>query len=1123
MPTPLGVRQGRSPSRTAASHSGAITRRRAAGIAFLGSCLVQTLNVAATAQQPSGRRQAPVPRAAAATATAMVDTSAYTQLRYRYIGPDGNRVSAVAGVIGDPLTYYAGAASGGIWKSSDGGIHWESIFDDQPVSSIGALAVAPSDPNIVWAGTGEPWIRSHISVGWGIYKSTDAGKHWTLMGLENTGRISRVVIHPTNPDIVFAASEGHGYGPQPERGIYRTMNGGKTWERVLFVDDSTGASDLVMDPTNPRILWAGMWQFELHTWGRESGGAGSGLFVSKDGGTTWKRVSGHGLPEKPVGKVSLAIPKVNPNRIYALIETGDGAVIHGKETDRGKLWRSDDAGEHWTLVSYDRQLGGRTAYYNHVTASPDNENEAYFTSAAFSKTLDGGRTTLDVAFASSPGGDNHDMWIDPTNGDRLVVGNDPGISISQNRGKTWLRVRLPIGQMYHATVDDRIPYYVMGNRQDGPSTRGPSNSKLGGFGGAGTIPRGMWHSVAGGESGWATPDPADSNIVWSTASGSGSRGGLVFRYDLRTGTARNVEVWPQSTGGWPAADLKYRFVWTAPFTISPNDPKRIYTGSQYVHQTTDGGNSWQVISPDLTRNDKSRQQISGGLTPDNIGVEYAGVVFAIAESRLKPGLIWAGTNDGLVQLTQDGGKSWTNVTANLRGMPEWGTISNIEPSRYDTGTAYLTVDGHQINNRDPWIYRTRDYGKTWQLIVSGIPKSPLSYAHVVCEDPVRRGLLYAGTENGLYVSFNDGESWQPLQNNLPHAPVYWITVQPRFNDLVVATYGRGFWILDDITPLQQLTPEVLAGNAHLFKPRAAYRFRNIEAPLAPPDDPVVGQNPPYGASIHYRLASAGAQDSVTLTIADASGKTVRSMKGPAKAGINRAWWDLRYDPTIEPRQRVSPMYAAEITIPPQGRPMPDGGRFAILAPPGTYTVKVRLAGQELSQPLTVLKDPNAGGSEEEIRTQTALLTELRTEINTAAAAVNTIESLRSQLATLKSVLAGDSAQAAARAGADSLDKKLVAVEEQLVQLRITGRGQDAVRWPVKALGQLIYLAQELESGDFGPTTQQQEVQKVLGDQVAAARAELDGLLARDVASFNSALRDKGVQNIMVKTAAPGIP
>ncbi|HEY9382081.1 MAG TPA: hypothetical protein VIP80_01090 [Gemmatimonadales bacterium] len=1066
---------------------------------FLGWLALAAVPAALPAQRPA--------------AVALVGDSALNQLRYRFIGPEGNRVASLSGVPGDPDTWYAGAASGGIFKSSDGGIHWQSVFDDQPVSSIGALAVAPSDPNIVWAGTGEPWIRSHISVGWGVYKSTDAGRHWSRMGLENTGRVSRVLIHPTNPDIVYVAALGHAYGPQPERGIYRTMDGGKSWERVLFVNDSTGASDLIMDPTNPRILFAGMWQLELHTWGRESGGAGSGIYTSRDGGTTWRRLSGHGLPTRTIGKIALGIAKSNPNRVYALIETGDGAPWRGQETDRGKLWRSDDGGEQWQLVSYDRQLGGRTAYYNRMAVSPDNENEAYFLTAAFSKTLDGGRTTLDVGFGQSPGGDNHEMWIDPGNGNRMGVANDGGISISTNRGRSWNRIQLPIAQMYHVTVDNRIPYFVMGNQQDNPSARGPSNSKTGGFGGGG-ITRGMWHSVGGGESGWATPDPEDPDIVWSSASGSGSRGGIVVRYDLKTGMARNVEVWPQSTGGWPAAELKYRFVWTAPLTISPHDHNKLYIGSQYVHVTTNGGNSWQVISPDLTRNDKSRQQLSGGLTPDNIGVEYAGVIFAIAESRLKPGLIWAGTNDGLVQLTQDGGRSWVNLTANLPGLPTWGTISNIEPSRYDTATAYLTVDGHQVNNRDPWIYKTSDFGKTWKLIVSGIPKSPLSYAHVIREDPVRRGLLYAGTENGLYVSFNDGDSWQPLQSNLPRAPVYWLVVQEHFNDLVVATYGRGFWILDDITPLQQLAAAVTAKDAHLFAPRFAYRFRNMEAPYAVSDDPSAGQNPPYGAAIHYWLKDAPAGDSVTLRIQDAGGKLVRTLRGPARAGINRAWWDLRFEPTREARQRTSPLYAPEIVVGPQGRPLPDGGRLALLAPPGTYTVRLRAGGTELSQPLVVRKDPNSGASEEDLRAQTALLLELSADIDSVVEMTNSIESARSQLVSLRSVLAGDTAMAAVRREADSLEKKLIAVEEELVQLRLTGRGQDGVRWPIRIAGQLLYLAGQVASSDFAPTTQQREVGTLLASQARATRGRLTQLLEQDLAGFNARLRARNLPSVL---------
>src|SRR5438132_1128629 len=498
-------------------------------------------------------------------------------LRYRYIGPVGNRVTSVVGVPGQPYIYYAGSASGGIFKTTDGGIHWEAIFDGQPVSSIGSLAIAPSDPNTIWAGTGEAWIRSHISVGQGIYRSTDAGKTWKLMGLEKTGRIGHLAIDPKNPDVVVACALGHAYGPQQERGVFRTTDGGNHWERVLFTDENSGCSDIAMDPNNPRVIFAGMWPLEMHTWGRESGGPGSGLFMSRDEGATWKKITGHGLPTRATGKWALAIARSNSNRVYALIETGDGVPYKGQETDRGKLWRSDDGGENWRVASYDRSMGGRTHYYFRVEVSPDNENELHFLTNPYSVSLDGGETL-----------------------------------------------------------------------------RGGGG---GGFGG-GAIPRSAWIGVSGGESGWATPDPVDNNIIWSTASGSGSVGGIVERFDLRTGQTRNVEVWPENISGTTAADIRYRFVWTAPFTISPHDHNKLYIGSQYVHQTTDGGNSWQVISPDLTLNDKSRQGFSGGLTGDNIGVEYAGVVFAIAESPKEAGTIWVGTNDGLVQITRDGGKNW---------------------------------------------------------------------------------------------------------------------------------------------------------------------------------------------------------------------------------------------------------------------------------------------------------------------------------------------------------------------------------------------------------------------------------------------------------------------------------
>lgn len=1041
---------------------------------------------------------------------ARIPADVYQGLHWRTIGPEGNRFSAAAGVPGDPMTYYVGSASGGIWKTVDAGINWRPIFDGHPVQSIGALAIAKSDPNVIYAGTGEAHIRSHISLGMGMYKSTDAGQTWTAVGLEKTGRIARITVHPQNPDVALVCALGHSYGPQPERGVFRTVDGGATWTRVLHVDENTGCSDLVMDPRNPRILFAGMWQFEIKTWGRRSGGPGSGLFTSRDGGTTWTRVVGHGLPTKPTGKHALAIAPSNPDRIYVLIETGDGVPWEGQETESGQLWRSEDGGANWTLISRDRNAMGRAHYYSRVVVNPSDEDEAYFLTASFAKTVDGGRAINVVTRGEAPGGDHHDIWIDPGNGDRMIVAHDQGLSISQNRGKTWFRQRLLNAQMYHVTVDNEIPYNVLGNKQDEPSYRGPSNSRVQGFGGDGGIPRGMWHSVGGGESGWATPDPEDSKIVWSTASGSGMVGGIVVRFEEERRQFRNVEIWPQQLNG-PPADHKFRFVWDSPLQISPHDRNTLYVGSQHVHRTTNGGQSWEVISPDLTLNDKSRQVSSGGLTPDNIGVEYTGVVYGIAESPIEKGLIWVGTNDGLVQLTRNNGQSWTNVTANLPGLLPWGSVRSIAPSRYNAGTAYLTVDYHQVNNRDPFIYKTTDYGRTWRKIVNGIPVSPLSYVRVIAEDPERRGLLYAGAENAIYVSFDDGENWQPLQNDLPAAPVSGIVIQPHFSDLVISTYGRGFWIMDDITPLRQLTPEVLAKNVHLFTQRFAYRFRPITATSTTYDDPTTGENPRYGAGINYYLKQP-VQGRVTLTVANAQGQVVRTLTGTNAAGINRVYWDLRYEPTTEVRLHTSPMYAPHIIAPPEGRVAPGTGRLSILAPPGTYTVTLNAGGQTQSQTVEVRKDPNSGGTEGDIAAQVAMLTQIARNMNDGADAVHRIESMRVQLMGIERAVED---QQVRRTAAD-LQQKLIDLEMNLVDLRQTGTGQDGVRFGSKLLSKLNYLTGGVAASDFKPTDQATEVRTILNAQLNDHLNALDLLITRDLQAFNDLLKLRNIPNVVVR-------
>jgi photosystem II stability/assembly factor-like uncharacterized protein len=1038
----------------------------------------------------------------------------FSQFNYRHIGPQGNRMIAVVGVPGDLNVYYAGAASGGIWKSTDGGINWKPIFDDQPVSSVGSLAIAPSDTQIIWAGSGETFIRSNISIGNGIYKSTDGGKTWMHMGLEKTGRIGRIVIHPHNPNIVFAAAMGHCYGPQPERGVFRTTDGGKAWERVLFVDENTGCSDIAMDPNNPRILFAGMWQVEIKTWGRWSGGPGSGVFMSIDGGKTWKHLTGHGLPDPPLGKIAVAVAPDNSNRVYSLIETGQ----------RGSLWRSDDGGENWMLVSYNRLLNERPHYYTRMAVAPDDYNEVYFPCNSMSVTYDGGETFELIRW----GGDNHDMWIDPTNSGRMMIGNDFSVMISTNHGKGWNKVILPVAQIYHVAIDNQIPYFVYGNRQDGPSYRGPSNS-LNRRG----ITSGMWMKVAGCECGFAIPDPIDNNIVWGGCFNAG-----LDRFDLRTRHSRSVRVWPKAPQGSPAGLLKYRFNWNFPIVISPHDHNKVYVGSQYVHQTTNGGHSWRVISPDLSTNDTSRMQDSGGLTLDNLGVEYGCCVFAIAESPLEDGVIWAGTNDGLVHVTRDGGTNWTNVTLNIPNLPPWGTVSNIEPSRHDSGTCYITVDFHQVNNRDPYVYKTKNYGKSWKSISSDIPRSVFSYAHCVREDPLRKGLLYLGTENALFVSFNDGANWIPVQSNLPHAPVHWMVIQEHFNDLVVATYGRGFWILDDITPIQQLTPQVLKSDVHLFIPRHAYRFLSITFNQSYPNDQCVGQNPPYGASINYYLKSAPKGD-VKITILNESSQTIRTLRGTKLPGINRVWWDLRHEPPKQPKLRTKPSGNPHVwdekrfkEFTQQGW-MPviswgiRGGLVGPLALPGVYTLKLAVEGQEFSQKLTVKKDPNSAGNEADIQTQFKMALEIRDNINIVVESINRIEWIRKQIHDLTEILKRDNSFTEVITAANKLDKKLTAVEGNYFQKILAEGDLKSYRGPVKLYSQLAMLATDVAgesigdvgggSADFPPTIQQIEVHKELKMELANAQRKLNELIDKDIPAFNILLNEENIPSIITRT------
>jgi photosystem II stability/assembly factor-like uncharacterized protein len=1072
--------------------------------------------------------------------------------RFRAMGPSvGNRIASAAGIPGDPSTYYVGAASGGIWKSTNGGTTWNPIFDSQPVAAIGALAVAPSDHKIIWAGTGEAWaIRDVDMMGDGIYKSTDAGATWSHMGLTETGRIGRIVVHPTNPDIVFACALGRLTGPQEERGVFRTLNGGKTWDRVLFADGNTGCSGLAMDEHNPRVLFAGMWQVEMHTYGLFSGGPGSGVFVSRDGGTKWTRLEGHGLPKAPVGKIDVAIAPTNLSRVYALIQTAD----------QGSLWRSDDGGENWTVASWARALIGRAGYYIRLAVSPANADEVLVANSSFHLSNDGGKTFRTVPW----GGDTHDIWIDPLNANRILVTHDGGMYMTIDHGRTSTRVSLPIGQMYHVAVDNDVPYKIYGNMQDDGTMRGPSNSpevstfvaRAGGFGGApgnpspaappnapsgiapnpatgaGGPPGGgeggggfgggpgaasTWdHALGGCESGFTLPDITDPNIVWASCYGN-----EVTRYDYNTKLARSVSPWLHTLDSEPDK-AKYRCHWTPPLSIDPFDHNTVYYGCQVIFRTTNGGTSWTVISPDLSTQDPKRNASSGGIVGDNLGQFYGEVVFSIAPSEIQKGLIWAGTNDGKIWYTKDAGGHWTDVTKNLAGVPPLGVVSKIEPSHFDPATAYVAVDLHLMDNRDPYLYKTTDFGQTWTKISGGLPKGPLAYARVIAENPNRRGMLFAGTGNALYYSMDDGENWKQFKDGLPAAPVSWIVVQKNYHDLVVSTYGRGFYILEDLTPLED-TATPTETSVRFFPPRPAYRLLL------------------RGRSLLSYSLKAPAKDPVKVEILDAKGAVVRQiLSGRGQEGINRIGWDLRYD---------SPRLVALRTTPPENPRIWDEPRFlnattrpvlhwgiqqaevGPIAAPGKYTARLTVDGQTYTQPLEILRPPNSHGSDGDLQSSVRLQVKVRDDINAVSDMVNQIEWMRKQVEDSGKSLAGQASKDALLKAMDALDRKMQDVEYKLITREDALSDDKYFTSQYKLYLQLIWLGAEIGTGggdvagsaDYGPTETSIGLVFGLEKELDAVRVEYRSLLEKDVPAYNNSLTGSGVSPVLTTSPPPAVP
>lgn len=1013
-------------------------------------------------------------------------------LKYRLVGPAaGGRVSRVAGVPGDPSTYWAATAAGGVWKSVNGGGEWKPVFDEQPVSSIGSIAVAPSDPNVVWVGSGEANIRGNVGEGNGIYRTTDAGETWKRVWTAE-GQIGTMIVHPGNPDVAFAAVLGSPFGPGKNRGVLRTTDAGKSWTKVLYVDENTGASDVCFDPSNPRILFAGTWQTRRTPWSLTSGGPGGGLWRSSDGGETWKRLQGEGLPQPPWGKVGVRVAASEPHRVYALIEAEQGGLFH-----------SDDGGSKWTRVSESRGVRQRAWYYSTLTIDPSNADIVWFPQVNMLKTVDGGSSIRSV---KGGGWDYHDVWIDPSDTSRMIVGSDAGVSLSRDGGETWVRPAIPISQFYHVSVDTRAPYRVLGSVQDLGTVSGPSDT----LHGAGIL-LSDWHSVGGGEAGYVLADPADPDVVWA-----GEYLGFLSRWDGRTGQAPHVGIYPDSGSGHGAGDLRHRFQWTSPIALSPHDPNVVYHASNVLNRTDDGGQTWKAISPDLTRGDKEKQQWSGGpITGDNTGVEFYGTIFAVAESPVARGVIWAGTDDGRVHVSRDDGASWSEVTP--RDLPKWATVATVEPSRREAGTVWVVADAHRLDDETPYLWRTTDFGKTWKRLGKGL--DPEIYLHVVRVDTRDEKILYLGTERGVMLSRDGGESWVPLRLNMPTVAIADLVVAG--DDLVVGSLGRSAWILDDLGPVREMNDAIAEAPVWLFSPPAAIRWHRLSkwrAPLGSRDG--AGKNPPAGAMLTYRLADKP-EEPIFLEVLDAAGNEVRRLSSelepqytpkehpdwdpsskpepalPVEPGLNRASWDLNHE--------MSRWVA--------GTRNDTGGRGpGPRALPGRYTLRLHVGGEIHERTLLVEPDPRSTATLQQLEAQHAFGLELRDRMSDIVRLVETIRAVRGQLETHRGLLAGRSDVETLLESGEALAARLTAIEKALhspgAEVNydvLAGRDGGA-----KLFSRLGWLASGALEHDGPPTQGMTEVWAEISSELAAQEAALARLLEEDLAAFNSAAERLGL-------------
>lgn len=994
-----------------------------------------------------------------------VDPKLYANMKWRLIGPwRGGRSVACSGVVGRSNEFYFGATGGGVWKSVDAGQNWQCVSDGFfGTASVGSIAVSASNPDIVYVGMGEGDIRGNISHGDGIYKSTDAGATWKHIGLRETQNIATIRIHPTNPNIVYAAALGHIYGQNPERGIYKSTDGGATWKRVLFVSNKAGGLDISMDATNPSVLFATTWEAWRTPYSLNSGGPGSKLWKSTDGGETWKDVtSSPGLPKGVIGKIGVSISPANPKRVFAIVEALDGGIF-----------RSDDGGDTWALMNNNRNYRQRAWYYTHIIADPKDQEKVYVLNVSNGKSTDGGKT---FGFFGGSHGDNHDLWIDPNDPNRMINSNDGGGTVTTDGGRTWSEEDYPTGQFYHVSTDNAFPYRILGAQQDNSTVRIVSRSSRGNG-----ITNEDWTSTAGGESGYVAAKPDDPDIVFG-----GSYGGELTRQNHRTNQYRDVNPWPDNPMGHGAEDSVHRMQWTFPIVFSPHDPNVLYTCSQYVLKSANGGQSWTKISPDLTTNDKSKQKSSGGpITQDNTSVEYYCTVFTVAESPRKAGTIWAGSDDGLVHVTTNGGGSWAKVTPEK--MPKNGLCSMVEPSHFNDGGTYLAVDNHENDDYGPHIFRTRDMGKTWTECNNGIPNT--TFVRVVREDPMRQGLLYAGTETGMFVSFDDGDHWQPLQMNLPVTPVHDIAVKD--NDIVVATHGRGFWVLDDTSVLQQLNSGITATAVTLFKPRDAYRVRWGGGGAGNS-----GANPLGGIVIRYFLPMDGQK--VSIEVADASGTVVaKNDSAPSGAGLNQVSLWGQY-----PSYRNIPglvMWGAF--------PMP------INAPPGVYNVKMTVGGTTKSTQVRLLKDPRNECTEADLVEQAAFARKVAARVTEAHEALLKIRDARKKVsAAMEEAKKQNKLTPQMTSAKDALLAKIEEVEVEIYQTKMQS-GQDPLNYPIKLNNKLGALLGNVLGGEGRPTQQCYDVYEMLSGQLQLQLDALKKAWDVELAKLNSQLTGAGMAAI----------